>query len=66
MIGGAEIYALFLAVADRIELTEVHGEFAGDTIMPPIPPTDWREAGREDLPGGEGVPAISYVTLLRR
>jgi dihydrofolate reductase len=65
VIGGAEIYALFLPFADRIELTEVHGEFAGDTVMPAIPVADWREAAREELPGGDGVPAISYVTLLR-
>jgi dihydrofolate reductase len=66
VIGGAEIYALFLPLADRIELTEVHAEVAGDTVMPPITPEQWRESAREDLPGGEGVPAISYVTLLRR
>jgi len=66
VIGGAEIYALFLPLADRIELTEVHGEFAGDTLMPAIAAADWREAAREELPGGDGVPATSYVTLLRR
>jgi dihydrofolate reductase len=65
VIGGAEIYALFLPFADRIELTEVHGAFAGDTVMPAIPAVDWHETAREELPGGEGVPAISYVTLLR-
>ncbi len=66
VIGGAEIYALFLPLADRIELTEVHGEFAGDTIMPAISEVAWRESVREELPGSDGVPAISYVTLLRR
>jgi dihydrofolate reductase len=66
VIGGAEIYALFLPLADRIELTEVHADVAGDTVMPAIPPQDWRETAREELPAGEGVPAISYVTLRRR
>jgi dihydrofolate reductase len=66
VIGGAEIYALFMAVADRIELTEVHGEFAGDTLMPPIPTEEWRETAREEIPGGDGIPAMSYVTLRRR
>ena len=34
VIGGAEIFALFLPLADRIELTEVLGDIAGDTLMP--------------------------------
>lgn len=66
VIGGAAIYALFLPLADRIELTEVHGDYAGDTVLPTIPQAEWREAAREELPGGDGVPATSYVTLLRR
>jgi dihydrofolate reductase len=66
VVGGAEIYALFLPLADRVELTEVHAEVAGDTIMPAIPSGDWRETAREELAAGDGVPAISYVTLLRR
>ena len=66
VIGGAEIYALFLPLADRIELTEVHGEFAGDTVMPAIPPDQWCERAREELPAGDNVPAISFVTLRRR
>ena len=31
IIGGAEIFRLFLPVADRIELTEVHARPEGDT-----------------------------------
>jgi dihydrofolate reductase len=34
VIGGAEIFALFLPIADRIELTEVLDDVAGDTVMP--------------------------------
>jgi len=57
VIGGAEIYRLFLPVADRIELTEVHGRPEGDTVMPPF--AGWREAAREDHEG------YSFVTLVR-
>nr|AIA19293.1 Dihydrofolate reductase [uncultured bacterium] len=57
VIGGAEIYRLFLPVADRIELTEVHGRPEGDTVMPPF--TGWRESAREDHEG------YSFVTLVR-
>ncbi len=59
VIGGAEIYALFLPVANRIELTEVHRRPAGDTIVPPFDPALWREMAREDYPD------YSYVTLER-
>lgn len=57
VIGGAEIYRLFLPVADRIELTEVHGRPEGDAAMPPF--AGWREAAREDHEG------YSFVTLVR-
>lgn len=57
VIGGAEIYRLFLPVADRIELTEVHGQPEGDTVMPSF--AGWREAAREDHEG------YSFVTLVR-
>src|ERR1700754_3985912 len=30
VIGGAEIYRLFLPRADRIELTEIHADYEGD------------------------------------
>ena len=57
VVGGAEIYRLFEPVADRIELTEVHGAPEGDTFVPPF--TGWREAAREDHEG------YSFVTLVR-
>ena len=46
VIGGAEIYGLFLPHADRIELTEVHLSPAGDTRLPGFGP-EWHETYRE-------------------
>ncbi|WP_085811009.1 dihydrofolate reductase [Sphingomonas sp. TZW2008] len=63
VIGGADIFALFLDEADRIELTEVHATPDGDTIVPPF--TGWREIFREDHPAEAGRPAYSFVTLVR-
>jgi dihydrofolate reductase len=57
VIGGAEVFALFLPQADRIELTEVHQAPTGDAIVPPF--TDWVERTREDHDG------YSFVTLVR-
>jgi dihydrofolate reductase len=65
VIGGAEIYHLFEPVADRIELTEVHLDAAGDARVAPFDPAVWQETAREDIPAGEKHPAYSYVTLRR-
>ncbi len=65
VIGGAEIFALFLPLADRIELTEVHLSPDGDATVPPFGP-EWRETAREDHPADGDRPAHSFVTLERR
>ena len=65
IIGGAEIFALFLPMADCIELTEIHGDYAGDTRMPEFGPK-WTELAREDFPALDGRPAYSFVTLERQ
>ena len=66
VIGGAEIYALFLPLADRIELTEVALEPAGDAMIA-YPDAAWRELARGDHPADDaGRPAYSFVTLVRK
>jgi dihydrofolate reductase len=50
VIGGAEIYRLALARADRVHLTRIHASFDGDATFPPLDPARWREAWREDHP----------------
>ncbi|WP_260925843.1 dihydrofolate reductase [Novosphingobium sp. 9] len=64
IIGGAEIFALFLPQAGRVELTEIHAAYEGDTVVPPLPP-EWREAVREEHPADGGRPAYAFVTLVR-
>lgn len=66
VVGGAEIYALTLNHADRIELTEVELEPEGDTVVPPFDPTIWAEAAREAHAAEDGRPAYTFVTLVRR
>ena len=66
VIGGAEIFALFLPLADRFELTEVSGEIAGDTRMPdPRSGGGWREVAREDHAADGDAPAFAFITLER-
>jgi dihydrofolate reductase len=47
VIGGAELYAAALPLADRLELTEIDAAFEGDTHFPAIDPHRWRETARE-------------------
>ncbi|MBN8807896.1 MAG: dihydrofolate reductase [Sphingomonas sp.] len=63
VIGGAEVFALFEPLADRIELTEVHVEAKGDVSVPPF--AGWREVAREDHPAEGDRPAYSFVGLER-
>ena len=41
VIGGAEIYKLFLPIADRLYVTKVHGAFKGDTYFPEFNENEW-------------------------
>ncbi|MFA5990313.1 MAG: dihydrofolate reductase [Sphingomonas sp.] len=63
VIGGAQIYALLLPYAGRIELTEVHLSPMGDAGVPPF--AGWHEVAREDFSASGGVPGYSYVSLER-
>ncbi|MEQ8471103.1 MAG: dihydrofolate reductase [Marinoscillum sp.] len=47
IIGGGEIYKLGLAYADQIYLTEINGDFEGDTIFPEFNKSEWTETSRE-------------------
>lgn len=66
IFGGAQIYAEALPLADRIELTEVHDEPAGDTRFPPFDRGEWREVFRENHPPHGRAPGFDFVTLLRK
>ncbi len=63
VIGGAEVFALFLDRADRIELTEVHVAPDGDAIVPAF--DGWREIARASHPADGDRPAHDFVTLVR-
>ena len=66
VIGGAEIFALFLPLADRIELTELLDDVAGDTaIADPRSSGGWKETFSEEHPADGGRPAFRFVTLER-
>jgi dihydrofolate reductase len=66
VIGGADIFALFLPVADRIELTEVFEDVPGDTFIgDPRGTGEWRETSSEEHAAADGRPPFRFVTLER-
>jgi dihydrofolate reductase len=66
VIGGAGLYALAMPSLDTLYLTRVHMTTEGDTFLPPIDPTQWREVSREWRPADERNPcAMSFITLER-
>jgi dihydrofolate reductase len=67
VIGGAEIYAQWMRLATRLEVTEVHASPEGDTRFAPIDKTVWEEVARTENPAGpDDSAAFSFVTYRRR
>ena len=60
VIGGAEIYAQALALAQTAEVTEIEADFEGDAFAPRLGP-QWREVARERHCPATGL-AFSFVT----
>ena len=67
VIGGAEVYAQWMAMATRLEITEVHARPEGDTHFASIDVAAWEEVARVRNPAGPDDSAdFSYVTFRRR
>jgi dihydrofolate reductase len=66
VIGGGEIYAQWMDIADRLEITEVHARPEGDAHFE-IDKAQWEEVAREHHAAGPDDGAdFSYVTYRRR
>lgn len=50
IIGGGEIYRQALKYAQTMELTEVNGEFDGDTFFPKFDESQWKKVERSSHP----------------
>jgi len=57
VIGGEQIYGQAMALADRLEITEVDLEPEGDAWFPEISPAVWKPAARSE---GSGYAFVSY------
>lgn len=66
IIGGAQIYAQALSIADRLYLTIVHRDYEGDTAFPKFDMAEWREISREEFERGEEYDgAFTFIDLER-
>lgn len=63
VIGGAEIYALFLDKADKLYLTLVDDDAPADAFFPTLDLTYYHETGRETIDDHD--PPFSYITYER-
>jgi dihydrofolate reductase len=50
VIGGEQVFRAALPMADRILLTEIQLDVAGDTFFPEVDPGSWRVVSSERLP----------------
>jgi len=67
VIGGGDIFAQWLARADRIELTTVHARPEGDAFFPAFDRPEWAESAPQAFPAGpKDSAAFTCLTLRRR
>lgn len=61
--GGAQIYRLALPLANRVYLTRIHQEFAGDAFFPHLDEADWTAVERQHYPADE-INSFGYSFLI--
>ncbi|MBO9327545.1 dihydrofolate reductase [Achromobacter sp. HZ01] len=64
VIGGAQIYAQALPLAQRVLATEVHAQVEGDAFFPLLPAFQWKETARAPQPAENGY-EYDFVTYER-
>ncbi|GAB4086434.1 dihydrofolate reductase [Myceligenerans cantabricum] len=60
VMGGSRVYAEAVGTADRLEVTEVDLEVAGDTFAPEIDPAAWRAVGVGEWRTSSGPGTLRY------
>ncbi|WP_434630075.1 dihydrofolate reductase [Chromobacterium sp. CV08] len=64
LIGGAELYRQAIAIADRLCLTEIAGDYDGDAHFPVFADGGWREESRQAAVSAAGL-AYAFVEYRR-
>ena len=66
IIGGAQIFAESMHIADQMIVTEIDHSFDCDTFFPPLAPEEWRETARERHHSDANNFDYAFVTYTRR
>jgi dihydrofolate reductase len=67
IIGGSRVFEAALPLADRLELTRVHGEVTGDVSFPKLDLSEWKLVAEEHHPADERhAYPFSFLTYNRR
>jgi dihydrofolate reductase len=66
VIGGGEIYNLFLPIADRVYRTDVDLDVEGDTFFPALSPAEWTQTSIVDYPQGPNDSAAFTLRVFDR
>jgi dihydrofolate reductase len=62
IIGGAQVFAESMDLADQMIVTEIDHTFECDTFFPPLAPGQWRESARESRHSDAGGFDFSFIT----
>jgi dihydrofolate reductase len=65
VIGGGQIFRLFLPLASKLCLTRIDAEFAGDTYFPEFNPSEWELVFYEAIVSSTGFP-LAFTEYQRR
>ncbi len=66
VIGGGEIYALAMPLADRLYITLIDAEIEGDTWFPPIELASWQVSDTQTHPADDAnAHTLTFVTFER-
>lgn len=66
VIGGELIYNLFLPIATKLYITDIHKIYLGDRYFPQLNTSEWVETSRRDVLEVGSVPSHSYLELSRK
>jgi dihydrofolate reductase len=66
VVGGADIYALFLPSAKKLFLTRIHAVYDGDTYFPPFDPREWDLASAKRGSSASFAPSFTFEVYERK
>jgi dihydrofolate reductase len=66
VIGGADLFAAVMPLADKLNITHVLAEIDGDVFFPKIDPAVWEIVSSEDFPAGENDSYPTRYVIYRR